>query len=66
MKIALQLLTIILLLSSCKKIYNCECTFKNTKTIHELSRQTKKDATKACNEINSTWQDSDGSCTLAK
>jgi hypothetical protein len=66
MKNALQLLTIIVLLSSCKKTYNCECTFKNEKTIHELPRQTKKNATKACNEINTTWQDSDGSCTLAK
>ena len=53
-------------LSSCKKTYYCNCTFKSTTTTHELPSQTKKNATKACNAINDSWADVNGSCSISK
>jgi hypothetical protein len=51
---------------ACKKSYTCECVFKIDKTDQILANQTKKQATKACSDINKTWQDSDGGCSLTK
>jgi len=66
MKKTIAFFLITSLISSCKKDYSCECTFKTFTTVHSISNQTKKNATKSCEEINSTWQDSDGSCKLLK
>ena len=58
--------TLFIISQSCKKSYNCECTFKNDKTILPLAKQSKKDATKECSKMNDSWQDSNGSCVISK
>lgn len=59
-------LFLIVTLNCCKKTYYCNCTFKNTTTTHELPSQTKKNAAKACNAINDSWEDANGSCSISK
>ena len=62
----LFVLLTLLSLSSCKKTYTCTCTFKTYDTNHILENKTKKEATTACNEMNSNWEDSEGLCKLSK
>ncbi|GDX52114.1 hypothetical protein LBMAG27_11610 [Bacteroidota bacterium] len=53
-----------MLFSSCKKDYTCTCTSAGVSTPATFVKVSKKDATDACNQLNTTWALLAGSCKL--
>ncbi len=54
------------LFSSCKKDYNCTCTYKNADTIFPYNKLSKKNAESNCSQTETSLKDSDANttCTL--
>lgn len=69
-KLSLSLILIGMSLGSCKKIYQCECTWdggssgSNTTTLQTKTKETKKEATAWCNESEAALSYANGTCTL--
>lgn len=53
-----------MLFSSCKKDYTCTCTASGLSTTATFVKVSKKDATDACDQLNTTWALTSGSCKL--
>ena len=55
-----------MLFSSCKKDYNCTCTYKNADTIFPYNKLSKKNAESNCSQTETSLKDSDANttCTL--
>ena len=53
-----------MLFTSCKKTHTCSCTDSSGTILYPFAKSSKKDATAACNTLNSLWVISGGSCKL--
>ena len=54
----------LLLSSSCKKDWNCDCTVTGVTTTVVISHQKKKDAQEVCDTLSSSAAIANGSCEL--
>lgn len=64
MKKVLVAVAVVAFFASCKKDYSCDCTILGTTTKTAIKDAKKKDATDACDALDTSAKILGGSCTL--